>query len=203
MTPQKRIFDIALAIILIGCLAAPIMAIALVIAVKDGRPIFYRSMRMQTVDRCFGLIKFRTMDIIESDCGVTGGDKSDRITIVGQFLRNTHLDELPQLWNVLVGDMSFVGPRPPLRVYVERFPALYEQVLKSRPGITGLASLRYHLHEYMLLARCSTANETDAVYTRVCVPAKARLDLIYQRHQSLCFDMKIMLQTVFRTRGNR
>lgn len=197
MTPQKRLFDVALAVILIGFLALPIVAIALLIAVKDGRPIFYRSMRMRTVDCSFGLIKFRTMETVENDFGVTGGDKSDRITPVGRFLRKTHLDELPQLWNVLVGDMSFVGPRPPLRAYVDRFPALYDQVLKSRPGITGLASLRYHLHEDMLLARCSTAHETDAVYARVCVPAKARLDLFYQRHQSLCFDMKIMLQTVF------
>ena len=136
------------------------------------------------------------MTVTDTDSGVSGGDKSARITRTGAMLRGKRLDELPQLWNVLKGDISFVGPRPPLRQYVERFPALYAQVLKSRPGITGLASQKFHAHEEWLLSRTRTAEETDAVYARACVPRKARLDLIYQAHRNLCFDMAIMWRTV-------
>jgi len=94
--------------------------------------------------------------------------------------------------------MSFVGPRPPLRLYVERFPDLYAQVLRSRPGITGLATLSFHRHEEWLLAPCRDAAETDAVYSRRCVPRKARIDLIYQRRRTLCLDLRLMLQTLSR-----
>jgi lipopolysaccharide/colanic/teichoic acid biosynthesis glycosyltransferase len=130
-----------------------------------------------------------------ADSGVSGGDKAARITALGRLLRRSRLDEIPQLWNVIRGDMSFVGPRPPLRQYVERFPDLYAQVLRSRPGITGLATLVYHGHEERLLARCATPEETDALYARACVPRKARLDLIYQRRRSLCWDLWLMMQT--------
>jgi lipopolysaccharide/colanic/teichoic acid biosynthesis glycosyltransferase len=94
--------------------------------------------------------------------------------------------------------MSLVGPRPPLRLYVEAFPELYARVLKSRPGITGLASLRYHAVEERLLAACRTPEETDEVYRRRCVPRKAALDLIYQRERSLCWDILLVLQTAAR-----
>ncbi|MGV8954845.1 MAG: sugar transferase, partial [Cypionkella sp.] len=101
-------------------------------------------------------------------------------------------------WNVLRGDISFVGPRPPLRQYVDRFPAIYAAVLQSRPGITGLATLIYHAHEERLLQRSQSPADTDAIYARACVPRKARLDLIYQRRQSLWLDACLMLKTVFR-----
>jgi lipopolysaccharide/colanic/teichoic acid biosynthesis glycosyltransferase len=129
---------------------------------------------------------------------VTGGDKSDRIPPVYRLLRKSRFDEIPQLWNVLRGDMSFVGPRPPLRVYVAAFPALYAQVLQNRPGITGLASLRFHAHEERLLAETADAAETDHVYRTRCVPRKATLDLIYQRHQSFCFDLALIWETITR-----
>ena len=119
-----------------------------------------------------------------------------RITGVGRFLRRSSLDEFPQLWNILKGDLSFVGPRPPLREYVERYPEIYREVLKSRPGVTGLATVVYHKHEAALLERCTTPEETDDVYARICVPAKARLDLIYQRHQTMCFDFDLVFQTI-------
>ncbi|RME18413.1 MAG: sugar transferase, partial [Alphaproteobacteria bacterium] len=110
----------------------------------------------------------------------------------------TRLDELPQLWNVLRGDISFVGPRPPDPRYVEMFPELYAEVLKSRPGVTGLATLAYHETEERLLAACKTPQQTEKVYVERCVPRKARLDLIYGRNQTLCFDILLMLHTVFR-----
>ena len=198
MTPAKRIFDV-LAALGLGLILLPVIAlIALLVLLRDGRPVFYIAERMQSPTRAFGLVKFRTMTVVQGDSGVSGGDKSARITKMGGLLRGKRLDELPQLWNVLKGDISFVGPRPPLRQYVERFPKIYGPVLQSRPGITGLASVRYHAHEERLLARTTSLEETDAVYARACVPRKAALDLIYQKNRSVCYDIAIMWETVFK-----
>lgn len=198
MTPSKRLFDLLVAFVLCAILAPVILIMAVVIIVLDGRPVFYISERMKTPKQGFSLIKFRTMKPVAFDSGVSGGDKSNRITQTGNFLRRSRLDEVPQLWNVLKGDISFVGPRPPLRQYVERFPEIYGHVLMSRPGITGLASVYFHQHEEHLLARSRSTVETDAIYSRACVPRKARLDLIYQARRSLCMDVAIMLKTVFK-----
>jgi lipopolysaccharide/colanic/teichoic acid biosynthesis glycosyltransferase len=181
MTLGKRLVDLVLALALMAVLALPFGLLVLALLLRDGRPVFYVAERMRGPGRPFALWKLRTMAVAPPEAGVSGGNKAGRITRAGRFLRRTRLDEVPQLWNVLRGDMSFVGPRPPLRIYVERFPALYARVLQSRPGITGLATLTFHRHEEALLARCRTAEETDAVYARRCVPRKARIDLIYQR----------------------
>lgn len=196
MTPGKRAFDIGLALLLVPLLLPPMVVIALAILMLEGRPLFYRAERMQAPDLPFFLWKFRTMTFDPGDSGVSGGDKSARITRIGGLLRRTRADELPQLWNILRGDISFVGPRPPLRIYVERFPDLYARVLQSRPGVTGLASLVYHRHEERILAACRTPAETDATYCRRCIPAKARLDLIYQRNRTFRLDLRLILGTV-------
>ena len=195
MTPAKRSFDLLIVSILGIFLLPLILLILVVLMCVEGRPVFYVAERMRTPDRAFGLIKFRTMRPDPASTGVTGGDKSARMSRLHRLLRRTRADELPQIWNVLRGDMTLVGPRPPLRVYVQAFPALYAQVLRCRPGVTGLASLTFHAHEERLLATCATPEQTDAVYRRRCVPRKARLDLIYQRRRSLCFDLKLVLQT--------
>jgi lipopolysaccharide/colanic/teichoic acid biosynthesis glycosyltransferase len=199
MTPQKRAFDIVCALMLALILAIPSLVVALLILILDGRPVLFFSERMKTPSQSFQLVKFRTMRPDTADSGVSGGDKTHRITRSGAFLRRTRGDEIPQLWNVLCGDISFVGPRPPLRAYVERFPAIYARVLRSRPGITGLATLVYHAHEERLLARSTSPAETDRIYARACIPRKARLDLIYQKRQSFCLDVKLFLKTVFRS----
>lgn len=198
MTPSKRLFDLFVALLLGLVLLPVILVVAGVILMLDGRPVFYLSERMKSPTQGFTLVKFRTMKTVVGDSGVSGGDKSARITRTGAFLRRTRLDEVPQLWNVLKGDISFVGPRPPLRQYVEAAPALYARVLRSRPGVTGLASIYFHEHEEWLLARSRSTAETDAIYRRACVPRKARLDLIYQQRRSLCMDAMLMLKTVFR-----
>jgi lipopolysaccharide/colanic/teichoic acid biosynthesis glycosyltransferase len=198
MTASKRVFDLVVAILLSVLLLPLILLTALAILVLDGGPMFYISERMKTATQGFRLVKFRTMKPTAIDSGVSGGDKVARITRTGAFLRRTRLDEVPQLWNVVKGDISFVGPRPPLRQYVERFPEIYGPVLRSRPGITGLASVYFHAHEEHLLARTSSNAETDAVYSRACIPRKARLDLIYQTRRTLCLDIGIMVKTVFR-----
>ena len=196
MTWRKRLFDLFFVSLLLVILAPVMIGLLIWLYLREGRPLFYVAERMKGVDTPFRLWKLRTMTVVETDTGVSGGDKLARITPTGAWLRSKRLDEFPQLWNILKGDLSFVGPRPPLRQYVERFPEIYSQVLKSRPGVTGLASIAYHRHEAALLARCATPEETDAVYARICVPAKARLDLIYQRNQSMCYDFDLVFQTI-------
>jgi len=198
MTLPKRLADLILATALCLILAIPFTLLILYLLWKEGRPVFYVAERMRAPGRPFALWKLRTMSAVLAEAGVSGGNKTNRITATGRFLRRSRLDEVPQLYNVLKGDMSFVGPRPPLRIYVERFPDLYAQVLQSRPGITGLATLVFHRHEEKLLARCSTAAETDAVYSRRCVPRKARIDMIYQRRRSLWMDFRLMARTLTR-----
>lgn len=202
---MKRIFDIIFATAGLIVTAPVLIYVIFAIWRRDGGPIFYVAERMKTPDQPFNLIKFRTMSNVPDgeNMGVTGGDKSDRITPIGRKLRRTRLDELPQLINILRGDMSIVGPRPPLRQYTDAFPELYGKVLKSRPGITGLATLHYHRHEGLLIATATTPAQTEHIYATRCVPRKATLDLIYQRHASVCFDALILWQTVRKILGRQ
>jgi lipopolysaccharide/colanic/teichoic acid biosynthesis glycosyltransferase len=195
MRPSKRLVDLVLAMILSAILVIPFSILLVIMLFREGLPLFYVAERMKGPGQPFCLWKLRTMTVVGREEGVSGGDKSGRITPLGAFIRRARMDEVPQLWNVLKGDMSFVGPRPPLREYVERFPDIYAQVLQSPTGITGLASLRFHDREEALLAACTSADETDHVYATRCVPQKARLDLIYQRNWSFCFDLSLIWET--------
>lgn len=195
---MKRIFDIVISIVLLIVTAPLFLVIAIGIRREDYGSIFYVAERMKTPNKGFHLIKFRTMSDVPDyqNTGVTGGDKMDRITALGRKLRRYRLDELPQLINVLRGDMSFVGPRPPLRQYTDTFPELYGKVLRSRPGITGLATLHIHQYEERIMSPTTLAQDTETIYTTRCIPRKATLDLIYQRHASVWFDMVILWQTL-------
>jgi lipopolysaccharide/colanic/teichoic acid biosynthesis glycosyltransferase len=195
MTPGKRALDLIVTLLLAPILLPVGLVIALLLWAAEGRPVFYLSERMQTPVRAFRLIKFRTMRPDPADNGVTGGDKAGRMSRLHRLLRRTRADEIPQLLNVLRGDISLVGPRPPLRQYVADYPDLYARVLQSRPGITGLATLRFHAHEERILAACRTPAETDAAYRRRCIPRKARLDLIYARRRTLWLDLSLIAQT--------
>ncbi|MFK7875693.1 MAG: sugar transferase [Paracoccaceae bacterium] len=194
----KRLFDLTLAVVLV-ILSLPILiGLSIWMVVRRDLPIFYIAERMKTVEKPFQLIKFRTMrvpDMADKNTGVSGGDKSNRITPLGKALRDVRLDELPQLWNVIRGEMSFVGPRPPLRRYTDMFPELYRHVLRTPPGITGLASIMYHKTEARLLAQATTAEETEAIYIARCVPRKAWLDRIYLQKRSLTLDCYILYLT--------
>lgn len=195
MRANKRILDLVLVVILSAILVVPFSILLIVMIFKDGFPLFYVAKRMKGIGQPFCLWKLRTMTVSDAEIGVSGGDKVWRITPLGAFIRRARMDEVPQLWNVLKGDMSFVGPRPPLPEYVERFPEIYVKVLKSPTGITGLASLKYHGVEERILAACQTAEETDRAYAEICVPAKARLDLLYQKNWSICLDLKLIWET--------
>ncbi|WP_371038865.1 sugar transferase [Rhodosalinus sp. FB01] len=197
--PLKRTVDVLGSLTLAVLLSPLILVVALLVWWRDGGPVLYRSERMRAPERPFLLWKFRTMRPVPDDSGVSGGHKVFRITPTGRLLRRMRLDELPQLWNVFRGDMSFVGPRPPLRLYVESFPELYAEVLRVKPGITGLATLVFLPTEERLLQACESPAETDAVYGRRCVPRKARLDRLYAEHQGLCYDFWLMFATIRRS----
>lgn len=204
MTWQKRFLDVTVSALLALILFPVLGMIIVILLITQGRPIFYISERMRTPTEPFALIKLRTMPVMAGDGGVTGGNKIVQMSRMQRFLRRSRTDELPQLWNVLRGDISLVGPRPPLRVYVDAYPEIYDQVLKNRPGITGLASLRFHEHEERLMRACTTAAQTDEIYRQRCIPRKARLDEIYAAHASVCFDLALIAETAvkpFRRKG--
>ena len=196
MTRSKRWLDIGVALLLLVPLSLVMGVVALLILIAQGRPILYPAARMRGPDQPFTQWKFRSMICDTADSGASGAHKNWRITRLGRFLRQTRLDELPQLFNILRGDMSFVGPRPPLREYVERFPVAYALVLQAKPGVTGLATLIYHRHEDRIMAACTTADATDTAYYQRCLPAKLRIEMIYLRRRTLLLDLWIMWQTL-------
>lgn len=198
MTPAKRTFDLIFAALMLPFLLPVIVLTAITALALQGRPIFYVSERMKTADQGFALYKFRTMTSDPRDSGASGGHKEARVTPLGRIMRKFRLDELPQLLNVIKGDMSYVGPRPPLRRYVELRPDLYSDVLSCRPGITGLASVVYHKEEARLLKTSKSSEENEHIYLNRCVPRKARIDLLYKKHGSVCLDMRIILATLSR-----
>ena len=167
----------------------------------QGRPFFFSSERMRNIDQTFSLLKIRTMELpCHKECeSALGGDQKSRVTPIGAILRRTRLDELPQILNVLRGELRFIGPRPPLGRYVALYPDLYRAVLADTPpGITGLATVVLHAREERLLSRCQTSDETDRVYRQRCIPIKARLDLIYRDRRSWALNARILWMTASR-----
>lgn len=196
MTWQKRLFDLTLSLLLLPLLLPVIGVIALVQLLWEGRPIFYRAQRMKSPTARFTMLKFRSMTHVEGEVGVSGGDKADRVTPLGSFLRRTRFDEFPQIFNVLAGDMSLVGPRPQSPEFVERFRHLYDDILSVPPGITGLDSVKIYRYEGRLLAASTSPAETDAIYTRRCLPRRYRLNHIYLRNRSAVLDLWIIWLTL-------
>jgi lipopolysaccharide/colanic/teichoic acid biosynthesis glycosyltransferase len=176
-------------------LLLPLMAvIALLIKLDSPGSVFFAHERVGRNGRKFKVLKFRTM---VQDAPKLGGAitarHDPRITRIGRLLRTTKLDELPQLWNVLKGEMSLVGPRPEVERYVQLWePALREQVLSVRPGITGLTQIRYR-HEERLLAQ---QPDPEKYYREVLLPLKLASDAEYVRRRSLLFDLALLLRTV-------
>lgn len=194
--PLKRIFDIILSLTLLVPLSLVMAVCALVLLIRQGRPIFYVSERMRSPDQPFQLYKFRTMARVDRDSGATGAHKNWRITRLGRFLRRSRIDELPQLFNILKGDMSFVGPRPPLREFVERFPEEFACALQCRPGVTGLATLIYHRHEDFILSHCHSQQATERAYYSRILPAKLKIEKVYCLKRNMWLDLWIMWHTV-------
>ena len=189
--PLKRVFDIAVSAAALVLLSPLIAALALAIAIDSGWPVLFAQERVGRHFRRFMLWKFRTMRAGASGPPITlAGDA--RITRAGRFLRASKLDELPQLWNVLRGDMSLVGPRPELPCYVEIFRERYAAVLELRPGMTDTASIRYRDEERALAA----AADPLAEYTERVLPDKLALAEEYVRTRSFMRDLGILLGTL-------
>ena len=188
----KRCFDLAVALILLVILAIPMVIIAVMIKIEDAGPVMYRQERVTTYGKHFKIHKFRTMVVNADKIGtsVTVGNDS-RITRVGKKLRHLRLDELPQLFDVIIGDMSFVGTRPEAVKYVERYKPEFNATLLLPAGITSEASIRFKDEDKLLNA----ANDVDRVYVEEVLPAKMKwnLEAIEQ------FDFLKELRTMIRT----
>lgn len=187
----RRAFDILSAGVGLILLSPLLAIVALAIKVDDRGPVFYRQARIGRNFRPFRLWKFRSMVTGADRNGLITAPGDSRLTRVGRQLRHYKLDELPQLFNVLMGDMQFVGPRPEVQPYVEMFHAQYAVLLQDRPGITDPASLAYR-HEDQMLA----ADRLEQQYVEEILPAKLQLALAYQKRRTLWSDACILLRTV-------
>jgi lipopolysaccharide/colanic/teichoic acid biosynthesis glycosyltransferase len=199
-TCAKRAFDLFFAIIGLLLLSPVFLLLAMAVKLSDGGTVFYRQQRVGQGGRLFTILKYRSMVANAEKLGLSvtrGGDA--RITPVGRFLRKTKLDELPQLCNVLVGDMSFVGPRPEVPQYVENYTSEQRRVLDLKPGITDLATLEFRNEEELL----RTAADTETFYKEQCVPRKIELNLAYAAQANLWEDFKIILRTLFPAGRNK
>ncbi|MBL8001721.1 MAG: sugar transferase [Flavobacteriales bacterium] len=189
----KRAFDIVFAFVALVILSPLLLVFTLAVAFSSPGGAFFRQVRVGRNGREFRLLKFRSMRPgSEAKGQLTIGGRDPRITPVGYFLRRTKLDELPQLWNVLVGDMSIVGPRPEVPRYVALYTPEQRRVLSVRPGITGMASLDY-VDENDLLAK---AADPERTYIEQVMPAKLALDLRYVRERSMALDLRIIAATL-------
>jgi len=188
---MKRMIDITLAALGLAVLSPLLAVVAAAVWFADGRPIIFAQERFGRGFRRFRIFKFRTMVVGATENGLATGEDA-RVTRIGRFLRASKLDELPQLLNVLRGDMSLVGPRPELPRYVEFYRAEYRAILRVRPGMTDLASLLYR-NEAQQLAE---SPDPEAEYVGTILPDKIRLGLGYVRRASLGLDLWLMAMTV-------
>jgi len=168
------------------------LIVAIWILIDDFGPVFYRQQRVGRNGKDFCLLKFRSMRIGADKMSlITIGNRDPRVTRSGFYIRKYKLDELPQLWNVLIGDMSLVGPRPEVRQYVDLYTPEQRKVLSVRPGITDYASIEY-IDENSLLAQ---SENPDKTYIEEIIPAKIALNMRYINHQTFGEYCKIILKT--------
>jgi lipopolysaccharide/colanic/teichoic acid biosynthesis glycosyltransferase len=188
----KRIFDLTIAILGLIILAVPMALIAILIGITSGSPILFTQERVGKGGLIFSVKKFRTMSVrwVEDSSITVAGDS--RVTAIGSYLRRWKLDELPQLWNVLVGEMSLVGPRPDVPGYADKLQGDDRKLLLLRPGITGPASLVYR-NEEEILAKVSDPVQYN---NEIIYPDKVRINLEYMEKCSLVQDLKYILETI-------
>jgi len=192
---SKRLFDVVCACAGLLLLSPLGLLIALLIKLYGRGPVLYGQIRIGQFGKPFRIWKFRSMVVNADKLGLpVTGERDSRVTSVGRFLRKTKLDELPQLWNVLVGNMSFVGPRPEVPRYVERYTPEQREILRYKPGITDLASLEFRNEESLLRG----VPDLEEFYMRYCVPRKIELHRQYAERAGLLGDLRIIFQTVWR-----
>jgi len=194
----KRLFDLILSILFLLFTLPFLLLIAVVLKLDSPGPVLFRGRRVGKGGKEFEILKFRTMVNNPELVGPAVTSKSDlRITRVGKFLRNYKLDEIPQLLNVIRGEMSLVGPRPEDPKYVEHYTREQRKALSVLPGIASSAAVKFR-HEEDFLAEVE-AEELERVYLTEVLPAKLALDLDYVENQSLCLDIKILYGAVAAT----
>jgi len=196
----KRLLDVTLSCLGLALLSPLFAFLALLVKLDSKGPVFFRQERIGQGLKPFRIYKFRTMvaDAHKKGGPITVG-QDPRITRIGRILRKTKLDELPQLINVVNGEMSFVGPRPEVRQYVDLYRRDYEEILAIRPGITDLASLKYRDEQTKL----GLANDPEQEYVRHVLPDKIALAKEYVRRSSFTYDISLMVKTVVRVCGSR
>lgn len=189
----KRIFDIVFSFIGLVLLLPFFIIIALLIVIDSPGGVFYKQARVGKNGIDFYLFKFRSMRTGADKKGLlTVGGRDSRITRMGYFIRKYKIDELPQLLNVFLGDMSLVGPRPEVRKYVDLYNEEQKQVLSVKPGITDYASIEYS-NENEILGK---AENPEKVYIDEIMPAKLKLNLKYIAEQGIITDLKIIIKTI-------
>ena len=192
---MMRFFDILFSLVGLIILSPFLIIISLLIKITSKGPIFYKQKRVGIFNIDFVIWKFRTMNFDADKSGLlTVGGKDPRITTVGYYLRMFKLDELPQLFNVLSGSMSIVGPRPEVRKYVELYTLEQQKILSVKPGITDYASIEYANENQIL----GLASDPDKVYTQEIMPAKIQLNMRYIQNKSLKEYFKIILLTFYK-----
>ncbi len=191
---MRRLFDIVVSLVLLLLLLPFMVLVAITVKLTSPGPVFYRAERVGLKMKTFKMFKFRTMVIDADRAGprITAQD-DPRVTSVGEFLRSTKIDELPQLINVLKGEMALVGPRPEDPRFVKFYTPDQLRLLEFKPGVTGPAQLEYSVEHQDKLLDVSQAEE---VYIREMLPDKLRLDLEYERSRSPLRDAKILLRSV-------
>lgn len=195
----KRLFDILFSLFLILVLSPILVVIMALIVGESHGGAFFRQVRVGRGNKDFRIFKFRTMHVGAEKGGLlTVGGRDPRVTKVGYYLRRYKLDELPQLFNVLLDDMSFVGPRPEVRRYVDMYNENQKRVLLVKPGITDPASISY-FDENELLSR---SNDPETTYIEVVMPAKLAINLEYIDRRSFLTDLQILFQTAQRIFGS-
>jgi lipopolysaccharide/colanic/teichoic acid biosynthesis glycosyltransferase len=190
---MKRLFDIITSFTGLVLISPVFLIIGVIIKFNSRGPVFYTQERIGQYKRPFLLYKFRSMVTrVVSGSFITIGDKDPRITKIGYFIRKYKIDELPQLYNVLIGDMSLVGPRPEVLKYVLLYSPKQEEVLKMKPGITDMASITYRNESEILLKQ----SEPEKFYIDVIMPDKIRINLLYKSTtESLIGSIKIIFKT--------
>lgn len=188
----KFLFDRIAALFGLLVLWPVLLVVAVLIKFKmPGGPVIFKQKRVGREGRLFTMYKFRSMTVNHGGSSVSVAGES-RITPLGAKLRRYKLDELPELWNVLIGDMSFVGPRPDVPGYADKLVGEEREVLNLRPGITGPASLKYRNEEELLARQADPQRYND----EVIYPDKVRINLYYLRHYSFVKDLQMMVCTV-------
>lgn len=192
----KRAFDLFVAFVFFLILCVPMLIIGFLVKVTSRGPVFYRQKRIGIYGKTFGIFKFRTMIKDADKVGNLITSKNDsRITGFGKFLRKTKLDEIPQILNILAGDMSFVGTRPEVSKYVDMYTPEMRATLLMRPGVTSTASIKYRDENDMIPS--DNALSEDETYMSLIVPKKMKYNLEYLTKFNLFLDMGIMFKTFF------